>query len=849
MKLEIKFLNSVRLIKLLIAASRWLSKYSDVLNDLNVYPVPDGDTGTNMSMTLQAVENDLIKLNHEPKMDELVEIVSEAVLLGARGNSGTILSQILQGFLEGVRDKEEVTVDDVAKAFTMAKERAYAAVINPVEGTMLTVIRRVAEEAAKYDGPKDDFVLFLIHVKNVAGAAVEETPNMLPKLKEAGVVDAGGKGIFYILEGFEKSITDPEMLKDLERIVQSQAHRREKLDITVAAHIYEEIKFKYCTEFVIETGSFDLEEYKVKLMDMGDSMVCAQTAKKTKTHIHTNNPGQVLEIAMSFGNLSNIKIDNMEIQHKNTLLNPHDIEDQCGCEDHNHEENKYMFNHENENNISYFAIADNREIGNLFLGNGAAAVLIGGQTQNPSVADIEQGLNQIKGDKVIVLPNNKNIIGAAKLAADRSKKDVFVLETATMLEGNYILKNRKSSMEKVLRDKNRNYSIEITQAVRDTRVDSLEIKSGDYIALVNGKITDKNSELKGLIEELYSKYLTDKTLNVLAVIGKGSTEEANQSLKKAKEKVNYKEIVGGQENYPYYIYIEERDPELPEIAILTDSTSDLTPELMGDLDISIIPLKIKLEGDEYYRDGVDITKEEFWTKLTTGDVIPKTSQPSPAEFKEMYENLFEKGYKKIITILISSKLSGTQQAAKVAKGMMKEREKDISIVDSKSVTFGLGYQVLEAAKMARKGVNCEELLAWAEQFHTRSKIYFVVNDLTYLVKGGRLGKAAGMIGGFLNLKPILKLEDGEVTVAGKAFGERGAFKFMNKVIKSEAAEGSVKANIGWGGTQSEHDNAEKLYQEGKSMDRVEMLDRYNIGATIGSHSGPVYGLGIVQKIK
>ncbi|MGL5578544.1 MAG: DAK2 domain-containing protein, partial [Fusobacteriaceae bacterium] len=243
MKLEIKFLNSVRLIKLLIAASRWLSKYSDVLNDLNVYPVPDGDTGTNMSMTLQAVENDLIKLNHEPKMDELVEIVSEAVLLGARGNSGTILSQILQGFLEGVRDKEEVTVDDVAKAFTMAKERAYAAVINPVEGTMLTVIRRVAEEAAKYDGPKDDFVLFLIHVKNVAGAAVEETPNMLPKLKEAGVVDAGGKGIFYILEGFEKSITDPEMLKDLERIVQSQAHRREKLDITVAAHIYEEIKF------------------------------------------------------------------------------------------------------------------------------------------------------------------------------------------------------------------------------------------------------------------------------------------------------------------------------------------------------------------------------------------------------------------------------------------------------------------------------------------------------------------------------------------------------------------------------------------------------------------------------
>ncbi|MGL5964293.1 MAG: DegV family protein, partial [Fusobacteriaceae bacterium] len=716
MKLEIKFLNSVRLIKLLIAASRWLSKYSDVLNDLNVYPVPDGDTGTNMSMTLQAVENDLIKLSHEPKMDELVEIVSESILLGARGNSGTILSQILQGFLEGIRDKEEVTVEDVAKAFTMAKDRAYAAVINPVEGTMLTVIRRVAEEAIKYDGPKDDFVNFLIYVKNIAGAAVEETPNMLPKLKEAGVVDAGGKGIFYILEGFEKSITDPEMLKDLARIVKSQAHRREKLDITAVGHIYEDIKFKYCTEFVIESGSFKLDEYKVKLLDMGDSMVCAQTAKKTKTHIHTNNPGQVLEIAMSFGNLSNIKIDNMEIQHKNTLLNPNDMEDGCGCKDHSHEENRYMFNRENEENISYFSIADNREIGNLFLSNGSSAVLIGGQTQNPSVADIEQGLNKLTGDKIIILPNNKNIIGAAKLAADRSDKDIFVLETATMLEGNYILKNRKGLIEKVLKDKNRNYSIEITQAVRDTKVDSLEIKSGDYIALVNGKITDKNSELKGLIEDIYNKYINEKTLDVFAVIGKGSTEEGNQALKKAKEIVKYKEIVGGQDNYPYYIYIEERDPELPEIAILTDSTSDLTPELIGDLNISIIPLKIKLEGDEYYRDGVDISKEEFWSKITTGDVIPKTSQPSPAEFKEMYGNLFDKGYKKIITILISSKLSGTQQAAKVAKGMMKDRENDIAIVDSKTVTFGLGHQILEAGRMAKKGVPYDELVQWAEQF-------------------------------------------------------------------------------------------------------------------------------------
>ena len=318
MKLEIKVLNSMRLTKLLIAASRWLSKYADVLNDLNVYPVPDGDTGTNMSMTLQAVENELIKLNHEPKMKELVEIVSEAILLGARGNSGTILSQIIQGFLSSIEDKEEITVDDVIKAFGMAKERAYQAVSEPVEGTMLTVIRRVAEEAAVYQGDRDDFILFLVHLKNVAKEAVEETPNLLPKLKEAGVVDAGGKGIFYVLEGFEKSVTDPEMLKDLERIVQSQAKRKERMEYSY--HTTEEIKYRYCTEFIIEEGNFDLEGYKKEIMSYGDSMVCAQTTHKTKTHIHTNNPGQVLEIAIKYGQLNNIKIENMAFQHKNLLL-------------------------------------------------------------------------------------------------------------------------------------------------------------------------------------------------------------------------------------------------------------------------------------------------------------------------------------------------------------------------------------------------------------------------------------------------------------------------------------------------------------------------------------------------
>lgn len=833
MKLEIKVLNSMRLTKLLIAASRWLSKYADVLNDLNVYPVPDGDTGTNMSMTLQAVENELIKLNHEPNMKELVEIVSEAILLGARGNSGTILSQIIQGFLSSIEDKEEITVDDVIKAFGMAKERAYQAVSEPVEGTMLTVIRRVAEEAAVYQGSKDDFILFLVHLKNVAKEAVEETPNLLPKLKEAGVVDAGGKGIFYVLEGFEKSVTDPEMLKDLERIVQSQAKRKERMEYTFQEP--QDIKFRYCTEFIIEEGTFDLEGYKKEISSLGDSMVCAQTTHKTKTHIHTNNPGQVLEIAIKYGQLNNIKIENMAFQHKNLLVSEKEIKS----------DNRYIIKNENSGEMAYFAIVDNRKLGEYYLEAGATGILVGGQTQNPSVHDIEEGIKKIQSNKIILLPNNKNIISTAKIVAERSKKDILVLETKSMLEGYYLVKNKEEKLETIVEKVKNNYSIEITQAVRDTRIDDIEIKVGDYIALVNGKIKEKNKDLQELVETITQKYISDESLNIIISYGKEADKKVNKVFEKL-ENIDKKELFVEQENYHYYIYIEQRDLSLPEIAIVTDSTSDLTPELMGDLNIDIIPLKIKI-GEDYYKDGIELTKRDFWKRVTSESIIPKTSQPSPAEFKEIYERLFKKGYKKIISIHISSKLSGTQQAARVAKGMV-ARGENITIVDSKAVAMSLGYQVLEAARLAREGMSEENILSRLEQLQDRIKLYFVVNDISYLEKGGRIGRASSVIGGFLKVKPILKLENGEISVQGKVFGESGALGYMERLIRAESKKKSMILYTAWGGTRKELLNADEIKNQQSGNNKIEYRGRFEIGATIGAHSGPVYGFAIIPKI-
>lgn len=841
MKIEIKSLNAVRLTKLFIAASRWLSKYADVLNDLNVYPVPDGDTGTNMSMTLQAVENELVKLDHEPNMKELSEIVSENILLGARGNSGTILSQIIQGFLSVVENTEEISIEVAAKAFMAAKDKAYQAVSQPVEGTILTVIRKVAEAAMSYQGPQDDFILFLVHLKNIANEAVENTPNELAKLKEAGVVDAGGKGIFYVLEGFEKSVTDPEMLKDLARIAKAKTVKRDKMEMAQE----EEITFKYCTEFIIENGNFPLEEYKSKISPLGDSMVCAQTAKKTKTHIHTNHPGQVLEIAAALGNLNNIKIENMLIQHRNLLVTEAELSQVEGLSKSKVE--TFLLRSENATPIAYFAIVDNIDLGNRFLDDGATAVLVGGQTKNPNVSDIETGLKKIHAKTIIILPNNKNIISSAKMAAERSEKEVIVFETKSMLEGHYVVKHKEESMEILLQQLTRNYSIEITKASRNTKVDDLEIEKGDCIALVNGRIVEKAKNNATLIKTLYARYLNRDSLSIFAVLGKDKEEEGIKALKEHSSRIRYQEFEAKQENYPYYIYVEQRDPNLPRIAIVTDSASDLTPELMKGYDIHIIPLRLKI-GDKNYEDGVTITRKEFWNRILREKILPKTSQPSPAELHRLYQNLFDKGYESIITILLSSKLSGTQQAAKIAKEMI-GNDKEIYIVDSKAVTFAEAHQVLEAARLVKEGASTKAILERLYELQDQMKIYFAVNDISYLQKGGRIGRASSIIGGLLKVKPILKLEDGEVTLETKVIGERGALSYMEKLIKNEGKKNSIILYTAWGGSNQELHNADILKKTSEDSRKIEHRSRFEIGPTIGSHSGPVYGFGMISKIR
>ena len=833
--MAIKYLDAKRLKLVFIGGGKWVTKHEELLNELNVYPVPDGDTGSNMSMTLNSMINDLEeKTDDKIKMPELIEVVEEAVLMGARGNSGTILSQVITGFLKGIGDKVKLLPKDVAEALLSAKETAYSAVSEPIEGTILTVIRKISEKAMECADKFEDLVEFLREIVVAGEKAVEETPELLPKLKEAGVVDAGGKGLFFFFEGFYKVATELNLLVELQK---TQVKENE-FDKTIANidHDPESIHFQYCTEYIILNGDFNTEEYKKRVLELGDSAVFAQTSKKFKTHIHTNHPGKAMEIALEYGPLEKMKIENMKLQHDNLQIFSE------------RDEAKIFVNPKIDKTKSAFVIlADSENLKDEFLKIGADIVILGGQSKNPSVQEILNAIDKTEKENIYVLPNNKNVITTAKMAAEKSQKTVMVLDTKTMLDGYYFLKNKENDIDEVKESAARNYSVEITKAVRDTRVEDLTITKDDFIALVNGKIKYAKKSLKDITDTILADLVTKNTITAVVVSGNEKDEESQKNIEEKLSGIKTAIINGNQENYYYYLYIENKDPNMPEIAILTDSVSDLTYEDIEGLPIKIVPLKIDING-ELYRDGIEITKSEFWHEMLENDATIKTSQPSPQDFLNAYNKLFEKGYKKIISIHPSSKLSGTIQAAKVGRSLT-NRENDIELIDSLGASLLQGFLVLGAAGKSIRGESFTEIINWVNNFRNKGKLLMIIPDLKYLEKGGRIGKASSTIAGALNMKPILTINQGEVTVEKKVLGERNAQKYIEKYIERESKKQSVVLMSGWGGTPTELENVVRIYSEVENNPKVSslILNR-EIGAVIGAHAGPVYGIFIFPRL-
>lgn len=830
--MSIKYIDAKRLRRVLVGGGNWLKNHEQELNDLNVYPVPDGDTGTNMAMTVDSMIKDINEhTDKKTSMETLVEIVEEAVLMGARGNSGTILSQIITGFLKGTKNKRRLLKEDVKEALISAKNVAYNAVDTPVEGTILTVIREISEEAERIY--KENIYLdeFIKKIVLKAKESVEKTPDLLPKLKEANVVDSGAKGLYYFFQGIEKTITEIDSLINF-----NKEEREFNKQISEYNHNIEDIKFQYCTEFVIKNLNKDknIDELKQEILKLGDSQVFAITSKKFKTHVHTNNPGLALEFALQYGELEKVKIENMKLQNEELVANSNNI---------------FVNNKKISSKYAYITVADSYELKDTFLKLGADVVILGGQGKNPSTQDFIEAINKVVENKeIIILPNNKNIIATAKLAVEKLEQNIVLQETYTMLEGYYYLLYRDFNLKNLTNDFKENYSIEITRAVRDTKIDDLIINNGDYLAIVNGKIKLANVEIADLFDEIKERYISEKTRNITIVEGLNKSESIDIRFENLKKEIkgDFNIIKSSMDNYNYYILIENIPSNLPEVAIVTDSSCDLEEDEIKNYPIYIVPLKVEIDGN-HYLENIDYTKEELWQKLLSGKDF-KTAQPSPKSLTNMYNKLFRKGYKRIMSIHISKGLSGTVQTANIAKETSTYPNL-VEVFDSKSIGFQIGLLLVELSKRILEKKTYIELRDYIFKYIEKSKVLIFIDNLDQVVKGGRMSATTKSFADFIGIKPVITMLNGNLVVEKKVIGENSALKYIEKQAIEYSNKNSLYLYGAYAGSPKMKEYMLKVINSLKNVSRINIInDEHKIGTAIGAHSGPIFAILLLPRL-
>ena len=539
--MKLLMIDGHRLKKFIISGANRLNQKKDEVDSLNVFPVPDGDTGTNMSLTVLSAAKEVAKIN-SPNIHDIAKALSTGSLKGARGNSGVILSQLFRGFCKGLEGKDRASAKDIAEAFSKGVESAYKAVMKPKEGTILTVSKAISEKSLEMANKTEDIVEMMKEVLSYANSVLDKTRNMLPELKQAGVVDAGGKGLISILEGgFFDSGEYIELYEEKEPKKLSDKNIKEI-----------DIKYGYCTEFFIniKNNNDNLEtELKSFLESIGDSIVLASDDDFIKIHVHTNNPGKVLERAMLVGSLDNIKIENMRTQHSNLI--------------------DFTLEKEPSKDYGFVAVSIGEGIDNLFKEYGVDELITGGQTMNPSIEDILNAVDRVDAKNVFILPNNKNIILASEQVKDAcTSKNVEVIETLSIAQGFSALTSFLStdSLEKNI--KNMNEAIkyvstgQITYAVRDTSIDGIDIVQGDILCMIDGKIKNVSKDIELGTKELIDKMIEEKedAFNISIYYGSDIKEEEAKKIENyVSEKYDYLDfelIYGGQPLYYYIISIE-----------------------------------------------------------------------------------------------------------------------------------------------------------------------------------------------------------------------------------------------------------------------------------------------------
>ena len=539
--MEFNKINGRDFYNMVVNASNKLSEESDFVNALNVFPVPDGDTGTNMSMTFKAAVKEIENLNSD-SIAEVSKKLAKGALMGARGNSGVILSQILRGISKGLEGHDEVDAALLAIALNEGSNAAYKAVMRPTEGTILSVIRATAEKALDTD--TKEIGDFMVEVTEAAKVMLDKTPDLLPALKKAKVVDSGGMGLYIILQGMTEALREGIVaeVKDI-KISEGGA-------VGAKSTAEADIKFGYCTEFIILGDASRAKEFQSQIESLGDSMIVVGYEDVIKVHIHTNDPGTVLAKAVKLGELSKIKIDNMREEHRELLMSEEEYK--ANSVEETEEEKKYAF----------ITVAMGEGIINIFKDLGVDYVIEGGQTMNPSTQDMLECINKVKAEHIFILPNNKNIIMAAKQAAEIAEKDVRVIETKSIPQGITCVTmfNQEAEVDENEAELNDLLGTvktgSVTYAVRDTEMDGIEIKEGDMLGLVEGKIKevgpDKFEVAKKVLEDLVDE---DSELITVYYGADVEEEEVNKFISELEDKYADLDVQCYNGNQPLYYFL------------------------------------------------------------------------------------------------------------------------------------------------------------------------------------------------------------------------------------------------------------------------------------------------------
>ena len=540
-----KILDISKFKEMVIGGATLLEINKDYVDSLNVFPVPDGDTGTNMSKTLTSAVSEIDGKDYD-NFEDLLNDFSKGALKGARGNSGVILSQIVKGIAKALAEAKQINTKAFAKALQNATDIAYSAVSKPKEGTILTVIRYMAEKSSSIANKNSSFIAFFDALIDKGEEILNKTPDMLPVLKKAGVVDAGGKGVIFVFQGFNNVLKGVPM----ERVAHDNDDVEDAMDnFNGDIHDLENIKFAYCTEYFIinlknKTTEEDIEKLRDKLMAIGDSVIAIGDLSMVKVHVHTNQPNKALQYALSMGEIDRIKIENM-LEQNRALIKKHEA---------------------NKKPLAMVSICSGGGLASIFKELGVDTVIQGGQTMNPSVNDILNVIERVNSDNIIVLPNNKNIILAAEQAVELSSKNVKVVKTVNVPEGiacavafdiNHDIDTNIEAMQEAFGEVA--YG-EVTYAVRNTNLDGFELQEGDIIGITGKKIVSKGAEVDAVTLEVIENLVDEDKSVITLYYGEGVTEEQSNNLKDLLadkyDECDVEVYEGGQNHYFYLISVE-----------------------------------------------------------------------------------------------------------------------------------------------------------------------------------------------------------------------------------------------------------------------------------------------------